>query len=356
MTTAQTRKERQLLGDLDRAIHALARTAGLEGNVVAVEPRRGKDRGADALIDIKVGGKKHRYVIEAKQNVDRMAMLGHIKAQLDHFDKPGLLFAPYITPAIANECRKLGLAFLDTAGNAYLKAPGLHIFITGERPLEPRMIGARGGGTPAALRVVFALLCDHKLLNAPYREVVDAAGVALGAIGWVFFDLKGRGYITGGKKKGDRRFLEPARLFEEWVTNYPIKLRPKLTPARFRAEDPEWWRNADLLNLGAFWGGEVAEYRFTQQLRPAAQTIYIDPARRQEALKTLAVAHRLRADPAGNVELLDTFWKLPPDKERPDVVPPILAYADLVATLDPRNLEAATVLRAELIDDALRKA
>ena len=37
----------------------------------------------------------------------------------------------------------------------------------------------------------------------------------------------------------------------------------------------------------------------------------------------------------------------------PDLVPPILVYADLVATLDPRNLEAAKLIREQYIDGAL---
>jgi hypothetical protein len=42
--------------------------------------------------------------------------------------------------------------------------------------------------------------------------------------------------------------------------------------------------------------------------------------------------------------------------DHPDVVPPILAYADLIATLDPRNLEVANMLRERLIAHALRQA
>jgi hypothetical protein len=355
MATAQIHTEGQLLGDLDRALNALARTTGLEGHVVALDPRTGKNRRADAMIDINAGGKKHRYLVEMKGNIDRLAMLGQVKTQLDQFDKPGLLFAPYITPAIANECRKLNIPFLDTAGNAYLKAPGLHIFITGERPPERKAMGARGGGTPAALRVVFALLCNRKLLNAPYRDIVDAAGVALGAIGWVFFDLKERGYITGGKKKQARRLVEPVRLFEEWVINYPIKLKPKLNARRFKADDVDWWRNTPLHDLGAFWGGEVAADRLTHYLKPATCTIYIKPEIAQKVLPRLVADHRLRADPNGNVEILNAFWNLPDDPAHPDIVPPILAYADLVATLDPRNLETAKLLREQFIDHAPRQ-
>jgi len=66
--------------------------------------------------------------------------------------------------------------------------------------------------------------------------------------------------------------------------------------------------------------------------------------------------HRLRADPDGEVEILDTFWNFPAETRQPDIVPPLLVYADLLATLDPRNLEIAKRIREEHIDNAVRRA
>ena len=361
VTTTLINDGRRLLGELGHALAALEKTTGVKGRVVALEPKVGKDRRADALIDIYVEGKKHRYVVEAKTHVDRLAALGHLKAQLAQLGERGLLFAPYITPVIARQCRKLDIAFLDIAGNAFLHEPGLHVFITGEKPagITATTMGARGGGTATALRVVFVLLCKEELLNAPYRNIVEAANVALGAVGWVFFDLEGRGYIAGRQKKHNRRFLDATRLFEEWVTNYPVKLRPKLHPRRFRAENADWWKNANLTGLRAYWGGEIAAYRLTKYLKPATCTLYIEPdenhAEPTRGLAKLVAANRLRADLQGDIEILDAFWHLPPVANHIDVVPPILAYADLVATLDPRNLEVAKLIRERYIDGALRK-
>lgn len=360
-TTTQTNDERLLLGELGPTLDALEQTTGVKGRVVALEANVGRRYRADALVDIYVDDKTYRYAVEAKARVDRLAALGHIKAQIDQLGQPGILFAPYITPTIAKQCRQLDMAFLDIAGNAYLRQPGLHIYIAGERPegLTTTTLGTRGGGTATALRIVFALLCAPTLLNAPYRDIVQAANVALGAIGWVFFDLEGRGYVAGRQKTHNRRFLEPIRLFEEWVTNYPIKLRPKLNPRRFRAEDPEWWKQADLTGLRAYWGGEIAAHRLTKYLKPATCTLYIEPDRGDpeptRGLAKLVAANRLRADPQGTIEILDAFWHLPPNPNYTDIVPPILAYADLTATLDPRNLEVAKMIREEYIDNALRK-
>src|SRR5262249_25788563 len=104
--------EHTLLGQLGPALDALERTTGVKCRVVAVEPKARNGRRPDALIDIYVEGKKRRYVVEAKTRLDRLAALGHIRAQLDHLGERGLLFAPYITPAIAKQCRQLDIPFL----------------------------------------------------------------------------------------------------------------------------------------------------------------------------------------------------------------------------------------------------
>jgi len=353
-------EEPRWAGELGRALETLERATGVKGHPVVREHDGEAGPHPDALVDIDVDGKVYRYTVQTRRHVDRLAALGHVKAHFDRRGERGLLFTPYITPTIARQCRQLDLAFLDSAGNVYLREPGLHVYVTGERPEQPIAKVARGGGTASALRVVFVLLCEPGLLNAPYREIARAAGVALGTIGGVFLDLEERGYIAGGQNSGQRRFLEPVRLFDEWVTNYPIKLRPRLHSRRFRAEDTDWWKRADLTGSNACWGGEVAAHRLTHYLRPTSCTVYIEPDGASEQaprrLSRFVAANRLRADQRGDIEVLDLFWKLHTAPDHPDIVPPILAYADLVATLDPRNLEVANMIRERHITHALRQA
>lgn len=340
---------------LENALAALTRTTGFNAAIITHERKRATGAHPDAVVQIEANGKRFRFLAEIK-TVDRAVALAAAKHQLEPYGNRGVLVAPYLTAELANHCRnELDLHFIDTAGNAYLRAPGLHIFVRGERPQALPAMGTRGGGTATALRIVFVLLCKPDLLNAPYRAIVAAAGVALGAVGWVFFDLQGRGYITGGLRKHNRRLVEPARLLDEWVTNFPIKLRPKLNPRRFGAPDPGWWQKARL-PAGARWGGEVAAAKFTDYIKPATCTIYLDPQKAPEATATLVKQHRLRAAPQGNIEILDAFWNLEPEETQPDLVPPILVYADLMATLDPRDLEVAKRIREQYIDHALRRA
>ena len=342
---------------LEDALAALARATGLKAAVIAREPRIPQDACADAVIEIAEHGKRHRFFVTIKP-IDRTVALATAKQQLAPFGGQGVLITRYLTAELATQCRApLDLPFIDTIGNAYLRAPGLCVFTRGERPqgTAAHRVGTRGGGTATALRVVFAVLCTPELLNAPYRDIVAAAGVALGAVGWVFCDLQGRGYVMGGQRARNRRLVEFGRLIEEWVTTYPIRLRPKLNPQRFRALNPIW-REKTRLPDGALWGGEVAANILSGHLKPATRTLYLDPATRRDGVAMLVKAHRLRADPTGEVEILDKFWTFPVDPRQPTLVPPLLVYADLLATLDPRNLEIARWIREEHINHALPPA
>ena len=174
--------------------------------------------------------------------------------------------------------------------------------------------------------------------------MTKAAGVALGTIGWVFFDLHTRGYVTGGKGQGDRVLRERQKLLQEWVTNYPIKLRPKLNTRRFRAPKPDWWKDVNITKYCAQWGAEVAAETLTGYLRPQALTIYLHKEHGQRNLTKMVAEHKLRADLHGDIEILEAFWDFGDEETMPETVPPLLVYADLIATLDPRNLETAKLI------------
>lgn len=336
-----------------RALEALHRTTDIVGQVVDREPAIAQDFRADARVEVKVNGQCHRYMAEIKR-VDRFAILGNIRNQYRQHGDQLLLVAPRVTTEIAEKCRELDLQFIDTAGNAYLRGPGLYVLVKGQRLGEGEdfwLVEQEGkrAGTATNLRVFFALLCKPELLNAPYRDINQTAGVALGAVGWVFFGLNARGYITGGKGKGDRALLERQKLVQEWITNYPIKLRPKLNPRRFRAPATDWWKEVDITKYGAQWGAEVAAEKLTASLRPHALTIYLHKEQGQRNLTRMVAEHKLRADLQGDIEILDAFWDFKDEKPMPETVQPLLAYADLIATLDPRNLEAAKIIHERYI-------
>lgn len=331
---------------LDAATTALHETTGLTATVIP-QPIILAGR-ADALLEIQAHRRRYPFIAEVK-TVDRFATPALVKAQLAGLKAPPIVVAPYVTSDIAQKCRELRLAFIDTAGNAYIEGPGLLVWVVGRmRPVELKHPKFRAL-TPAGLQIAFALLCQPGLTQSNYREIARAANVALGTVGPAVKDLEGRGLLrlTGG---GTRRLRDPKRFLEEWVARYPTTLRPKLNPRRFEA-DLDVLAQRELTQYGAFWGGEVAADKLTHTLKPAAFTIYA-----REPIAKLVAGLRLRARPEGRVEILDIFWDLPPDPEHPDVVPAPLAYADLLTTQDGRNVEAARVIYDQIIEPTFHKA
>jgi len=342
---------------LEHALAAIAEATGLEAAVTQGAPTvAGPDR-ADAHVTLRDGTRTFDLVAEVKPRVDRRAALDAAQVQIQGVaGDRGLLVTRYLTPELAQHCRQIGQQFVDAAGNAYLRLPGLHVQIQG-RP-RPHLPEATTRGRPIATttgqRVVFLLLCKADYLNAPQREIARAAGVALGAVGRVFQDLADQKYIIG--RPGAWRYLEPLRLLDHWTTLYPTVLRPRLHARRFTTDVQEWWQQATLDGTGGLWGGEVAADRITHHLKPAAFTLYAPAAELRTLVAALAQRHRWRADPQGEIEVLETFWNFPADPAHPDVVPAPLIYADLLATVDPRNREVAQLLRATAIEKALRPA
>ena len=329
---------------LDEALEAVRRIAGLDLRIVPQAPPLG-----DAVLEVDTPIGRAQFVAEIK-TARNFATIGMVAERLAHL-APGihpLLVAPYITRALAERCRELQMPFIDTAGNAYINVPGLIIYVTGEqRPAtltgDPKRYRAY---TEVGMKVIFALLCDQELADATYREIARAAQVGLGTVGPVIKDLENRGHLV---QRVRRKTLANTReLMEAWVTRYPDALRPKVFRNRYQA-DADRVQALDLEGLKAFWGAEVAAQRLTGYLKPEHFTLYL----RGDA-KPLLTQARMRLDLNGNTELLQAFWELPENPAHPDLVPPLLAYADLMATQDGRNLETARLLNEQFLKPLYR--
>jgi hypothetical protein len=319
---------------LDPALDAL-RGMGLKADARAT-------RQGDAQLRLQFGNKTMTRTIEVKRHVTQ-ANLGTVAHQLERLEAP-LLVTEYATPAVAERLRELNIQFVDTAGNAYIQDPPLLIWVTGRRPEQlPREERTTRAFQPGGLKLLFALLCTPGLANTAYRNIAEAADVANGTVGWVMTDLKEAGFLvdlgTGGRKLVNRR-----KLLDQWVEGYARQLRPKLMTGRFRVLAPDRIKGGRLTTPGARWGGEAAAAKLTGYLKPGVTTIYLPKDATAQA--DLMKEFRLVKDATGEVELRQIFWRFE-TPEYPDTVPPLLVYADLLATADDRNIETARILYDE---------
>jgi hypothetical protein len=312
--------------------------------VAIKKPRR--DEHIDAWFRVTKDKTHTDYAVEIKRQVTPQT-LGAVVAQLKRWDERAknqpLLVTTHITPPVADRLTQMHQQFVDAAGNAYLNVPGMFVLITGRKPEKDTIVEKpERAFTAAGLKTLFVLICNPELAAAPYREIAAAADVALGALPNVLAGLQRAGHLHVMGHK--RRLVATKRLLDEWALAYARKLRPKQLLRTLVATTFETWRNWDLQTDRARWGGEPAAALLTRYLEPGVLTIYAEkvPAR-------LMVEHRMTTarphDGHNLVEVRTPFWgEGMTHTDRPDLVPPALVYADLLATGDARCIETAQLI------------
>jgi len=339
---------------LQHALNAFLATTGLRAELLAAN-----DDGSTPLLRIHTADRTFDYCVPYGSTLTT-TVLAALQLR-SGFNPPDLLVTYRMTPEQARRCRELGIQFIDGAGNAYLNAPGLHVFVSGMKPdaqLVARLAEARPrstGGTGSALRVVFALLARPALLDGGYRDIASFAGVALASIGPALDDLVQRGHLRN-VDAGQRRLTRPRRLFEEWEHLWPTRLKPRLKGRHFSAGRPDWWRDLDPREHAAQWGGDVAAWHYTHQLKPATVTLYAHPDALADSTRGLARTGLLQADPRGEVEILPRFWDLDAPTPSTELAPAMLVHAELTAALDSRSLAVAQTLFEQEIAGAVAQA
>lgn len=285
------------------------------------------------------------------RKVEQAEALGALKAEISACDEPALLVAPRMKEPLARQCRELELPFLDGQGNAFLKEKDLLIVVSGQRQAAAKAAGQRSAVSGKAAmasgaRLVFALLSQPALITGTSKTLQAASGVALGSVPAVLGDLEQQGLLRRlGWGKG---CAVPSwgLLLNRWAADYPRILRPKLRSLRFRSPGQGlWWKQVDPQVFGGQWGGEVAASQLGSVLVPERSVLYLQPEAMRLGLAQLVKTQGLRSDPEGDVEVVEAFWGNERLGLAGPTVPIPLVIADLLASLDPRNIEAARELR-----------
>lgn len=345
---------------LGLALLALERRTGLRMTIEQREVRTA-DVEVDAIVRLHPGGPE--LLAEVKkwaQHKNFGALINELKA----LPGEGLLVTDFVNPAMAARLREHQVQFIDAQGNAFINQPPVYVYVTTNRArrhedLRPAKEGGlRRAFEPKGLMVVYAFLLDPALVGAPYREIAERAGVALGTVGRVIDALKAAGLVreTPG---GGRRLVHYRELLDRWVDAWPEKLKPKQFLGEFITDDPNWWEHIDIRKYGGYWGGEVAAAKYTAYLKPQIATIYLPAQTLPQFLRDgrLYKATQWTGDKAAAVQVYKPFW---PRQEgqygvEAGLVPPVLVYADLLETGDPRNLEAAQQIYEEHIAQYCRE-
>lgn len=301
------------------------------------QPTLGRTR-ADALVRIGYGKQGDTlYAVEVKRWLTP-ANLGPVVTRLRDLGTAAMLVTDYATPQVAEKLKELDVPFADTAGNAYLRGPNFLVWLTGRRPHTTHKPPRAGRAwQPTGVKLIFALLCKPDWIALGYRDLAARTGVANGTVGWVMRDLVEQGFLVKTRRRTiPRRLHNRRKLLDRWVEVYTGTFRQTTLLKRYRADTPDWWKNFDTVRHDVLLGGEPAAALLTEYLKPGTVTIYTKPANFRFILE-----HKLREMPDGDVEVRQRFWPFDHEWGHPNLVPPVLIYADLLATGDARCIETA---------------
>lgn len=302
----------------------------------------------DAVLSIRTGTKSQRLRATFRSRASPPVVAALAPARTKH---QVLLIVEHLSPANIEACRRLGLACADLDGNMYLHLGATHVEVAG-RPRKQS--GSHMSSSPlmtrSGVQLVFVLLADPTMVDLPMRALAEASGTALGSVSVAFRELSAQHYVST-RDDERRRLHRTGHLLDRWVEGYRLRLFPRLTVGSYATDAGRWWTSADtaLRRVGAQWGGETAAWHADRRLLPAQGVIYAT------ALPTrlLAKFRMRKADmAAANVVVRRRFWNVSAWEEA-ITVPAPLVYADLLASDDPRQIEAAVQLR--MTDEVLRR-
>jgi hypothetical protein len=303
--------------------------------------------GYNGQIRLKGAWGKANYTVLARLNLTpkTVEVVANQINSLTKTDGRPLLITDYVRPKEAEALKRKKVEFIDTAGNIYLNQPPLYVDITGrkksEKPLRTKRAFQKTG-----LKLIYLLLRRPQAINWNYRELANAAGIALGTVSWIWADLRELGFIR--LIGPNLQALNQGRdLLNRWEIGYAELLRPKLMIKTCGFAGPienlvnRIRRNSKPGEI--LIGGELGAGLLTNQLRPERATLHINVDVTQ-AMKVL----QLYPHPQGNVDLLQVFgnqngW----DGQQPQEIKladPLLIRAELLGENSERLLKIAKLI------------
>lgn len=293
----------------------------------------------DGELKFTFNGVDYSFIIGVKQEL-RTYQLPQMENYF-HSNTNFLLIANRIFPKIKEELRQKDIPYLEANGNIYLKKDELYLFVDTQKPIEAEKNKGNRAFTKTGLKVLFYLLQHKEAIHLPQRELAELTDVALGNIPQVIDGLQQTGYLM---QLNNKTFVWENRkeLFERWVAEYAIVLRPKLLKERYALKSN--CQEMEFRNHKTVWGGEPAADLLTNHLRPEKFLVYTKESR-MELIKN----YHLMPDKNGDIEVLEMFWKEIEGK----TAPPLIVYADLILEGGKRNKETAEKIYHEHIEPNL---
>ncbi len=299
-------------------------------DLTSLEPQRP----ADAVLEHADGTPVAELVVLPLLEMTHSAAVLHAPSAAT--DGRLLLLGPHTSSRGSAVLRNAGIHHIDGAGNAWLRLPGVVVDIRGRpspRPASPRGSSQAHLFSPSRASVVCALSSWPELVEAPVRTIAASARVSVGLAQDTLKMLEAAGHLTTWPTRGLERIPQ---LIDRWAAAFPAALG---SPARTRGY------HAESLDVEAADAGVVrlSGEATAPGIRGLSAVVYTD-----ESSIRLAMRNRWRTDREPNIFVRSLFWREPDEADASSlmgVAPPLVVYADLLASGEGRQRETARAMR-----------
>jgi hypothetical protein len=335
---------------VDQALRALAPT-GVICDLCSIGLRYG-DLDFDALVVMSRGGAKPAPFAAEVTRVVRHSSITTLADRFRelHGNLRGLVIAEHIPAEAADLLRSEGICFMDAAGNAFIDAPGLFVWVSGRRPEKKRPVAKESDPVrPSGWQVAFALLRDPTAASLPVRSLGELAGVSHGAAATALAAFDARGWVRR-VSRSEHHVVSPVKLLDGWLAGYADRLGPRNVLTRAGspgAPSAVAWAASlpDRVPLGeVLLGGEAAAELAGLDIRGTTSTVHM----RGGGLERLGEL-RLIAAVTGPITVYSAFAPRMADPANPRLVDPLVVLAELSVLPDDRLDAARFELRRRLL-------
>jgi hypothetical protein len=263
-------------------------------------------------------------------------------------DYPPLLVYDHVPGTLGARLRAQGTSYADAAGNAWLPHPELAADAS-------RSVPALAVSSPAwhvqLLRFLFQLVLTPALAAAAIPRLAATTQLPVAVVRQLLRSLATQGFWHPEAPLGVSPLLLPAPA-QYWLTHYAGTLRRRLNGQRYRPRCPtllaDWAQRG--LPAECLWSGEGAAHLLLGSTAPPTSLTLYSQLPRPQLVQQLDLV----PSPKGAIEVLNAFAPAtcfaPAD---PRCVPPLLVYADLLASQNPTQQLLAHTLHARYLGDLL---
>ncbi|MDQ1074738.1 MULTISPECIES: type IV toxin-antitoxin system AbiEi family antitoxin [Microbacterium] len=285
-----------------------------------------------------------------QQTVTAVAVSPLTLTELEHIlplpvKGPVVALSSRVTPRNADALRNIGVNFIDEAGNGYLSLGDTLIDVRGRTP--DSATGLRKPAKSASLftekrsQVILAVISWPDLLAARLQDLARAAGASVSFTQKTLVALESANFLDrfGPRDHGSLRNIDS--LIDGWAAAFTSGLGSRENTRAFRGTFDPSRLSPDGPPL--YLSGEAVAPWIARNI---TWTIYADGIPRDAA----QAGRWARDDESPTLFLREKFWTEPvPARTRESArlreAPPLLVYADLLASGDSREREAAQRLR-----------